>query len=129
MLVVSAYGDYNLDSLMTKDEKKETGYNSLTAKQKKTLNAWISQHFSLIEQDEEKEEISLSVNLQSGSQLILSNGSKWEVDPKDRKLSSLWLTPFPIKIVPSSSSEYPFLLVNLYDTNEKVQAKRLPDSP
>lgn len=117
------FADLSLDSLMTEEEKVDTGYNTLTVDQKQALNRWISGHFSLQIKTGEVP-LSLSINVEGGKVLILSDGSKWEVAPSDQVVSSLWLTPFPLKLVPSQSKEYPQEILNL-QTQEKVLVRQV----
>jgi hypothetical protein len=114
----------SLDSLMSEKDKKETGYNTLSSQQKSALNRWIHKHFSLNKKNEDSS-LSLSVNVRSGAELILSDGSKWEVAPEDQSISSLWITPFPLKIIPDKSPSYPFTLINL-SSEERVKVKPIP---
>ncbi len=67
--------------------------------------------------------LSLDINSQSGKQLILSDGSKWVVSPDDQKISSVWLTPIPLSLVPNTSKDYPYYLINQDSKNEKVKVK------
>ena len=113
----------NLDTLMSPDEKKETGYNTLSKQEKKKLNEWISKNLELQSKKESSASLSLNINIQSGTELILSDGSKWEVDPQDHATSSVWLTPIPLKLVPSKSKEYPYLLINKDAEKEQVKVR------
>ncbi len=118
----------DLDSMMTAQEKKITGYSSLTPEEKKHLNYWISEHFTISPDTLGHTPLSLNINIDNGRELILSDGTHWDIAPEDQKISSLWLTPFPLEITPTDSKEYPFLLHNL-TTEEKVKAKEAPSMP
>lgn len=111
---------------MTPEEKKATGYATLSPKEQKALENWIEAHFIPIE--EKKDSLYLNVNIQNGKILILSDGSEWEVAPQDRSISSLWITPFPLEIQDGGSQEFPNLIVNLNNPSEKVRVKKLPHS-
>jgi hypothetical protein len=115
---------YDLGSNMTDQEKQETGYNSLTKQQQRAWNLWISQNLTPLKGTTQAENLSLSVNSQGGRVLILSDGSKWEVDPDDVHISSIWLTPFPLEIAPSHSEKYPNILINL-TSKEQVHVKQI----
>lgn len=114
----------DLDTMMSIDDQKDTGYSSLTPKEKKHLNEWISKHFILPPDIIGNTPLSLNINIQNGQELVLSDGTHWEVAPEDRKISDIWLTPFPLQIIPSDSKEYPFFILNL-TSKEKVKAKQL----
>jgi hypothetical protein len=112
---------------MSPEEKKQTGYDSLNSEEKQALNAWIQNYY--FSNHSREENLSLSVNVHNGKELILSDGSHWEVHPEDRKTSSIWLTPFPLRIqmIANPSSEYPDLLINL-SSEEKVKVKPISSS-
>jgi hypothetical protein len=114
----------DLGSMMSEDDQKDTGYSSLTSQEKKHLNEWISKHFILPPEIIGNTPLSLTINIQNGQELVLSDGTHWEVAPEDRKISDIWLTPFPLEIIPRDSKEYPFFILNL-SSKEKVKAKQL----
>jgi len=115
----------DLDSSMTSDEKQKTGYDFLTKEQKKQLNLWLTKNATLVKKNAEQAALSLDINIDGGRQLILSDGTKWEVAPEDRSISSLWLTPIPLKILPSGSQEYPNVIMNGDSEKEKVKVKQI----
>ena len=119
----------DLDSMMSSKDKKSTGYDSLTADEKSNLNKWIFEHFSLHADPLGSTPLSLSINIDSGKKLQLSDGSLWEIAPEDQNISSVWLTPFQIEIKPSNSKTYPFSIHNL-NSQESVKAKeiKIPDT-
>lgn len=116
----------DLDSMMTPKEKKETGYSSLSKQEKKELNQWLTKNLIAVQKTPTQSSLSLDVNIQSGSQLILSDGSRWEVDPQDRPVSSLWLTPVPLILAGSDSAEYPKILINVDAQQQKVKVRPAP---
>lgn len=116
-----AHAHLDLNTLMTPTEKKETGYDTLTLAQQTALTNWIEDHFTLKSSLAEKT-LYLSVNIQNGTQLELSDGSIWEVSPKDRSTSALWITPFPLKIIKGGEGTYPDTLINL-TTQEQVRVR------
>jgi hypothetical protein len=65
-------------------------------------------------------------NIDSGSIILLEDGSLWQVDPMDKIDAMLWLPISNITIVTSSSGSpgYEYLLINT-DDNEKAHAKYL----
>lgn len=115
----------DLDSMMSSKEKKSTGYDSLTSDEKKQLNTWISENFTPIPDTLGHTPLSLNINIDNGRVLILNDGSYWEVAPEDRKISSFWLTPFPLEITPRDSQAFPFFILNI-TTQEKVKARQIP---
>jgi len=66
----------------------------------------------------------LSFNFDSGSELELSDGSRWEIAADDTATTAIWLTPMEIEIKPSTDKDYPYLLKNL-GTNQVVKAKKI----
>ncbi len=100
-----AFSEVSLDTLMTAGEKQKTGYTRLS--------------------ENEDSSIYLSVNVKSGSELILSNDTRWAVAPEDQIISSLWITSFPLKVTLGGSKEYPYVLTNLYSL-KRVKAKPIP---
>lgn len=103
-----------LDEVMSRDVQQKTGVANLTPLQKSALEDWLNANFEVKSSKVERQapEIMLSINIEGGRKLQLSDGTMWEVDPNDVVQSSVWITPFPIRIVPSDSTDYPFLLVN-----------------
>ena len=103
-----------LDEVMSKDVQSKTGVANLTPLQKAALEDWLNANFEVKSSKvaNQAPEVMLSINIEGGRKLQLSDGTIWEVDPNDVVQSSVWITPFPIRIVPSDSTDYPFLLVN-----------------
>ena len=65
-------------------------------------------------------------NIDSGSMMVLEDGSIWKIDPLDKVEAMLWLPFSNITIVPSNdgSPGYDYLLINT-DDGEKAHAKYL----
>ncbi|MBY0463228.1 MAG: hypothetical protein K2Q34_08620 [Alphaproteobacteria bacterium] len=124
VICTSSIFSLDLDSMMSQKDKKSTGYGDLTSEQKKHLNQWISEHFVLPPDTIGNSPLSLNINIQNGRELILSDGSHWEVAPDDQKISSLWLTPFPLEITSRDSKQYPYSILNL-TTKEMVKARQV----
>ncbi len=104
-----------LDSVMDKETQKQTGVINLTTNQRIALENWLNQNFELKQPQEEKvkeSQLFLSINIDAGRKLQLSDGSTWEVAPTDVAQASVWITPFPIRITQSSDLNYPYLIVN-----------------
>lgn len=120
-----------LDDVMSKDVQQKTGVANLTPVQKAALEDWLNANFEVKNSMTEKQtpEVMLSINIEGGKKLQLSDGTMWEVDPNDIVQSSVWITPFPMRIVPSDSTDYPFLLVNKI-SGVSVKARKIaPSSP
>ena len=115
----------DLDSSMTTAEKKMTGYDSLTKEQKKELNLWLTKNTMPVQKSPQQAALSLNINIDGGRQLILSDGTKWEVAPEDQSISNLWLTPIPLKLLPGGSPEYPNVLMNADAEKEKVKVRQI----
>ncbi len=64
----------------------------------------------------------LIINMESGTKLLLTDDSIWEVAPEDREISRLWLSPFPLKITRGESDLYPYLITNM-QSGKKVKAR------
>ena len=91
--------------------------------QKKELESWINQKFTLKVSDKTKQ-LYLSENIQSGTQLRLSDGSLYEVMPEDRQKASFWLTPFQVKVEQTADPNYPYKITNTI-TLVGVRAKQI----
>lgn len=102
-----------LDEVMDKDEQKQTGIDRLNMRQKIALEDWLNKKFVLKKTHSEKEsELSMSINIENGKRLQLSDNSVWEIAPHDVSTSSVWITPFPVKITSSNDPNYPCLITN-----------------
>jgi len=111
-----------LDEAMSKEDQKRTGVANLTFDQKKNLETWLNQHCELKSspQPAQQKTIYLSLIIDNGQKVQLSDGSVWEVDPTDIQRASLWVTAGALKIVPSGNPNYPCLLV---DTSTGISIK------
>jgi len=121
----SLCAEVNLDQLMTPDEKKSTGVSTLTPAQKSALGGWIDQRFTM---KSVKEGLSISLNINGGKRLLLSDHTLYEVAPSDVATASAWLSPSLIQIVPSGDPNYPDKLINT-DTGVGVKAKKVTATP
>lgn len=103
-----------LDDVMSKETQQKTGVANLTPNQKKILESWLNQNFELKTNNQTAKEpdLFLSININAGQKLQLSDGSLWEVSPVDVAQASVWITPFPLRIIPGSDPNYPYLIVN-----------------
>lgn len=119
-----------LDEAMNPEDQRKTGVIKLNRKQKLALEAWLNDHFIAKEENnsQDKEPLSLSINIDNGQKLELSDGSIWEVHPQDVDISAVWITPVPLQIEKSTNSTYPFLLKNTR-TQMSVRARKSISSP
>jgi hypothetical protein len=118
-----------LDDVMSRDEQKKTGVANLSRFQKIALEDWLNKNFipKPKEQTAQPAELSLSINMDNGKKLLLSDNSLWEISPADVTTSSVWITPFPVKLTPSADPDYPCLIVNL-NSGISVKARQIPNS-
>jgi hypothetical protein len=117
-----------LDQVMSREDQKKTGVANLTRNQKIALEAWLNDNFVLkTKEPTPTVQLSLSINIDNGQKLELSDNSVWEVSPDDVQTASVWITPFPVKITPSNDPEYPFLIVNM-NTGISVKARKASPS-
>ncbi len=117
-----------LDEVMSRDEQKKTGVANLSSTQKVALEAWLNNNFVLKSKEEAEApqtELSLSINIDNGQKLELSDNSLWEIAPGDVPTSAVWITPFPVKIAPSGDPNYPCLIINP-NSGVSVKARRIP---
>ena len=105
-------GTLRLNEVMSMDEQKKTGVAALSDAQKKQLESWINDKFVLKPTTVAASSIYLEQNLQSGAQLMFSDGSIYEIAPTDRSKTVFWLTPIPVTIEPSGDPIYPSKLTN-----------------
>lgn len=117
----------SLDQLMPSDIQRRTGVVNLTKKQKEALAHWLSENLPEDEQAPSRtaERLTLSENLHGGKIIRLSDGSTWEVNPRDVSRAQVWLFPFPIRIEKNDSSTYPYRLVNA-NTNKYIRVRKVP---
>src|SRR5579862_3339262 len=88
-----------LDEVMSRDDQKKTGVVKLTANEKIALEAWLNKNFVLkTEEKATKSGLSLSINIDHGRKLQLSDNSLWEIAPDDVSKAAVWITPFPVQI-------------------------------
>jgi hypothetical protein len=118
-----------LDDVMSQDEQKLTGVAKLNASEKQALEMWLNKNFILREtkQNPKQKEVYLSLNIDNGKRVLLSDNSLYEIAPSDVVTTSAWITPFPIKITQSDDPEYPYKLTNTY-SGSSVKAKLIKPS-
>jgi hypothetical protein len=118
-----------LDQAMNPEDQRKTGVIKLNRKQKLALESWLNDNFVSKEPSSKEEEpLSLSINIDNGQKLQLSDDSIWEVHPQDVDISAVWITPFPLEIEKSTNPTYPFLLKNTR-TQMSVRARKSSSNP
>jgi hypothetical protein len=114
-----------LDEIMSKEDQKKTGVIDLKPNQKIALENWLNKNCQCTGQAKsaKTEALFLAINVEGGKKIQLSDGSLWEIDPRDYSISATWLSPMPIKLAPSYNRNFPMLLVNK-NTGVSVKARR-----
>ena len=127
LFISPAFATIFLDDVMSQEEQKKTGVSRLTPNQKLLLEQWLNQTFILksVNSSQATGSLTLSMNMDEGRKLQLSDGSIWEVDPTDIAQSASWVLPASIMISPSNDPEYSSLLIN-QNSGVSVKAKRIP---
>lgn len=118
------------DTEMTAQEKKQTGLTRLSDKEKTALQNWIENHYQKrIEPiGGTQEEGTLEENLKSGSFIRLSNGTLWNIHPKDTPITQGWITPVEITVTQTGNADYPYKLTNTL-TGSSVRARKAQQEP
>lgn len=119
-------GAQTLDFEMTPDEQKKTGVSRLSKKEKEALQSWIDDHYEkravpLASAIPEKGTI--QENLKNGQYIRLSDGSFWNIHPKDTSITQSWITPAEVVVSQSGDANYPYKLTNTL-TGSSVRAKK-----
>ena len=126
LLLLPIIGTISLDRAMTREEKEQTGVADLNYSQKRKLEQWIDANY------EEKKasrytaqkQLYLSLNIDNGSRLELSDGKTYQIAPEDREYTMYWITPFPIRLTASGDKDYPVRITNM-KTGTSVLAKEI----
>ncbi len=66
--------------------------------------------------------LEISEIIDGGNRIILSDGSKWDVDPIDSDKSSGWIEPAEISVTNGDNIKYPYKIFNKW-TNDSVNAR------
>lgn len=144
----------NLDQQMSLQDKQQTGVVNLTLKQRQALASWIDKHYTPIgqsplpqqpqapqqppsqmmqqpsmQQNTPNQSLSLTINLNNGAELILSDATRWQIHPQDVVISSVWIAPSALSVAAGTDPSYPFVITNL-SSKQSVRAKQVvPASP
>lgn len=76
------------------------------------------------ETSEKDSQLYLSINIEDGAYLQLSNGDIYQISPKDMLYSAYWITPFPLSISESDDSDYPTKITNL-NSGSSVRGRKI----
>lgn len=118
-------GILRLSDVMSAEEQKKTGVSGLSDLQKKELESWINSKFVLkTSSTTSSQPIYLQQNIESGSKLMFSDGSVYEVAPTDRAKTVFWLTPVIISIEAGEDPNYPSKITNTL-SHVSVNAKMI----
>lgn len=114
---------------MSDAEKAQTGISRLTIQERAALERWIEDHHTrkTVAQNKKTDPVLQEV-LRGGKFIRLSDGSLWEINPKDTPITQSWINPVEIDVKPADSQEYPYLLINSL-TGSSVQAKKIQSIP
>ena len=119
-----------IDLEMTNQEKKTTGLHQLSDRQKGALQTWIDNHYEkrkvpleLAGAGKKPKVSSIEYNGQD-TFVLLGDGTKWNICPKDAPVAQGWINPDVEIIVHASDDEqYPMTLTNTL-SKSSVRAKR-----
>ncbi len=123
----------SFEQLFPKAMQREMGLHKLTDTEKEKLRAHVEQLLIRViasSQSSRKAYARLGgghwikKNVDSGTFIILEDGSLWQIDPLDKVDAMLWLPVSNITVVESSSGSpgYDYLLINT-DDGETAHAK------
>jgi hypothetical protein len=122
---------FTLDSVMDRTLQQKSGIAYLTRQQKSMIENWLNDTFILKPKQNSTNSaeysLYLSINVDNGKQLRLSDNSLWDVAPADQQTAAFWITPFPLKLSASNDPNYPMLMTNL-NTNVQIRVKRAATS-
>ena len=137
-----------MDKVMTAEEVKATGVDTLTSAQRSALDQWLTKYtMMVIKLAQHSEESAPSPSTarpaprsylgsggghwvkskaNNGGLIILEDGSMWEINSFDRLDTALWLPITNIVVLEASQpiGDYKYVLVNK-DDGEKALAKFL----
>lgn len=140
--------NFPLDSLIPPEEQKKMGLSKLTGDEREALRRFFIDRLGVIfKAGFEKGQMSprsvrdampskkgvylgtgsghwLQKNIDSGSMLVLEDGSLWEIDPIEKIDAMLWLPMTSVRVLESTNGApgYDYLIVNT-DDGEKVHAR------
>ncbi len=110
-----------LGEMMPLSVQKDTGVIRLKQHEKAALASWLYTNF--FEERSHEKNLTVSINIDGGKKLQLSDESIWTINPSDVSITSTWISDIKVKIYPSGDTTYPYFIVNTR-TNRAVKAKR-----
>lgn len=115
-----------LTEMMSVEDQKKTGIIRLKQHEKAALAAWLYEHcFAKEPHSSGKDDVlKVSINIDDGKKLQLTDDSIWEVDPQDLSVSSTWIGDIDVKIYSSGNRSYPYFIINT-KTNHFVRARKI----
>ena len=119
-----------LDLEMSLDDKRKTGVNRLSEKQKGFLQEWVDNHYEKrmtpLQIVKKKNPTVSRLELNDLDTVIhLSDATHWQIRPKDAPIAQGWINPeVGIIIQKSTDSDHPFLLTNTL-SGSSVHAKEI----
>jgi len=113
----------SINDIMSIEDQTTTGVIRLTQEQKMALAKWIVDHGCYKKEEDTIHALKVSLNVEGGRLIQLSDNSVYEIAPKDREITSTWISAIPIKVESSNDASYPFYLKNL-NSGVRVLAKR-----
>lgn len=135
-----------MDKVMTGEQLRTTGVDSLTPSQRAALDRWLSEYTVKVIQLAHRSDTPttsspgpaaaaytgssgghwIKSKAANGAIIILEDGSMWEINSLDRIDTALWLPISDVTILKASSpvGEYKYTLINT-DDGEKALAKYL----
>jgi hypothetical protein len=114
LLTAPSFADMTLDDRMTKEDQVRTGIYNLNRRQKEALETWMNQHCATpaSAHPAPKADLYLSIILNGGQQVKLSDGSTWDVAPSDVEDASVWINSGALTITSSGNASYPYLITD-----------------
>ena len=129
LISLSAHADIILNEVMTRDVQRTTGVANLSMAQKTVLENWLNQTFVLktaAETTPAPAQVYLSINIDNGHKILLSDNSLWEISPDDVSTAATWLSPVVMQIKPSNNPDYPSLITDTA-SGTSVKARQIPN--
>lgn len=111
-LLANSLYSATLDDYMSAQEQRTTGVINLTPDQKEALAGWLATQFEPTPPPPAKKTMYLSENLSKGQILVMSDGSRYKINPNDISTSALWLFPISVEIGQSTDPNYPLTITN-----------------
>lgn len=124
----------SFEQLFPSSKQRQMGLHKLTEKEREALRSHVESLLVTIAKSEKTSGGGayagvggghwIQKNVDSGTYIILEDGSLWKIDPLDKIDAMLWLPISNIAVIESSSGAlgFDYLLINI-DDGEKAHAK------